>query len=173
MAALVYDANERLLNWLIGEVQRSSVALRLGQVATLETIRAAEPDVVIVATGARREPSSIPGAERRHVLDGDSLRSLLSGDEVAGQGPRLPLLSRILVGVARRLGLLRDLGRLRALSHHYMPIGRRVVIVGGGLVGIELAEFLAERGRRVSVLEEGRVMAAQMAHPRRWRGLSG
>ena len=30
-----------------------------------------------------------------------------------------------------------------------------VVVVGGGLVGLELAEFLAERGRRVTVVEEG------------------
>ena len=52
-----------------------------------------------------------------------------------------------------------------------MPIGKRVVIIGGGLVGVELAEFLAERGRRVTVLEEGEVFASEMAHPRRWRAL--
>jgi pyruvate/2-oxoglutarate dehydrogenase complex dihydrolipoamide dehydrogenase (E3) component len=43
--------------------------------------------------------------------------------------------------------------------------------VGGGLVGAELAEFLAERGREVAVLEEGAVVAREMAHPRRWRVL--
>ena len=38
-----------------------------------------------------------------------------------------------------------------------MPVGRRVVILGGGLVGCELAEFLHERGRSVeSVLEQYR-----------------
>src|SRR5262249_60905401 len=56
-------------------------------------------------------------------------------------------------------------------SGAYMPIGRRVVVIGGGLVGAELAEFLAERGREVSVLEEGPVIAREMAHPRRWRVL--
>jgi NADPH-dependent 2,4-dienoyl-CoA reductase/sulfur reductase-like enzyme len=52
-----------------------------------------------------------------------------------------------------------------------MPIGRDVVVVGGGLVGVELAEFLAERGRRVTVLEEGDKLAVEMAHPRRARAL--
>ena len=52
-----------------------------------------------------------------------------------------------------------------------MPLGRRVAIVGGGLVGAELAEFLAERGREVVVLEEEAVIASEMAHPRRWRVL--
>ena len=45
------------------------------------------------------------------------------------------------------------------------------VIIGGGLVGAELAEFMAERGREVSVFEEGPVLAKDMSHPRRWRVL--
>jgi NADPH-dependent 2,4-dienoyl-CoA reductase/sulfur reductase-like enzyme len=53
-----------------------------------------------------------------------------------------------------------------------MPVGKRVAIVGGGLVGAELAEFLCERGREVVVLEESATLAAEMAHPRRWRVLA-
>ena len=52
-----------------------------------------------------------------------------------------------------------------------MPLGRRVVLIGGGLVGCELAEFLLERGRSVCVLEEGDVLGVGFAHPRRWRVL--
>ena len=35
-----------------------------------------------------------------------------------------------------------------------MPLGDKVVIVGGELVGIELAEFLHERGREVTVVDD-------------------
>jgi NADPH-dependent 2,4-dienoyl-CoA reductase/sulfur reductase-like enzyme len=49
-----------------------------------------------------------------------------------------------------------------------MPIGKNVVVLGGGLVGLELAEFLAERGRKVTVLEEGAHLGLPMAMPRRW-----
>ena len=52
-----------------------------------------------------------------------------------------------------------------------MPIGKSVVVVGGGLVGVELAEYLAERGRKVTVLEEGDKLGLEMAHPRRARAL--
>jgi 2,4-dienoyl-CoA reductase (NADPH2) len=52
-----------------------------------------------------------------------------------------------------------------------MPLGKRVAVVGGGIVGLELAEFLVERGRQVCVLEEGPDFAPQMAIPRRWRTL--
>ncbi|MEZ4290970.1 MAG: FAD-dependent oxidoreductase, partial [Myxococcota bacterium] len=46
-----------------------------------------------------------------------------------------------------------------------------VVVIGGGLVGLELAEFLVERDRSVVVLESGPRFGLEMAHPRRWRAL--
>jgi NADPH-dependent 2,4-dienoyl-CoA reductase/sulfur reductase-like enzyme len=61
--------------------------------------------------------------------------------------------------------------RVRKMSKRWMPIGKRVVVVGGGLVGVELAEYLAERGRRVTVLEEGDRVGMEMAHPRRARAV--
>jgi pyruvate/2-oxoglutarate dehydrogenase complex dihydrolipoamide dehydrogenase (E3) component len=54
------------------------------------------------------------------------------------------------------------------MSRAWMPIGHKVAIVGGGLVGLELAEFLAERGRQVAVLESGPHLGLPMAMPRRW-----
>jgi NADPH-dependent 2,4-dienoyl-CoA reductase/sulfur reductase-like enzyme len=68
----------------------------------------------------------------------------------------------------RALRLTDDAARIRRFSKQWMPIGTRVVVVGGGLVGLELAEFLAERGRRVTVLEAGAHLGLPMAMPRRW-----
>jgi len=61
--------------------------------------------------------------------------------------------------------------KIRKLSKLWMPLGKNVTIVGGGLVGVELSHFLSERKRNVSVLETRPVMAPEMAHPRRWRSL--
>src|SRR5690606_18504886 len=41
-------------------------------------------------------------------------------------------------------------------------------VIGGSLVGLELSEFLAERGRNVTLLEEGGRLGVPMALPRRW-----
>ncbi len=49
--------------------------------------------------------------------------------------------------------------------------GRRVAVIGGGRMGIEIATFLSKRSREVSVLEAGKVLAVEMALPRRWRAL--
>ena len=44
-------------------------------------------------------------------------------------------------------------GLLRWLSRFYLPIGKRVIIIGGSIQGCETAEFLVKLGRRVTVLE--------------------
>jgi 2,4-dienoyl-CoA reductase (NADPH2) len=48
-----------------------------------------------------------------------------------------------------------------------MPLGRRVAVVGGDLVALELAEFLASRGRVVSILEAGKDIAPEVGNKRR------
>jgi len=170
-AALVYEPNERLLDWLEAEVRSLGVEIVLHRELTCDDIVERNPDCAIIATGARRENPPIPGCDLSHVLDGDSLRTLLAGGDAGDESPALGTLDRLVIGAGRLLGILRRPTWLRSLSRHYMPLGRRIVIIGGGLVGIELAEFLAERGREVTVLEEGEIFASQMAHPRRWRVL--
>ena len=144
--------------------------------------------IIVVATGARRERPTVPGAALPHVLTGDDLRAMLTGERIAAGAPtggtdetgsptmagvrsglRLP--ARVALAVGARTGLT-DLGDLvRSASRVWMPIGERVVILGGGLVGVELADFMAERGRGVTVLEPGPVVGVGMAHPRRWRAV--
>jgi 2,4-dienoyl-CoA reductase (NADPH2) len=48
-----------------------------------------------------------------------------------------------------------------------MPLGHRVVIVGADLVALELAEFLAARGRLVSVLEADKTIAPELGNKRK------
>jgi 2,4-dienoyl-CoA reductase (NADPH2) len=170
-AALAYEPNLRLLRWLESQVRALGVDVQLG--ASVDAERAAQlaPDAVIAAPGARRERPGIPGIDLPHVLDGDDLRALLTGDEPARLAGRLPLPARLAVRAGRLAGLTRDPARLREASRYYLPLGRRVAILGGGLVGIELAEFLSQRGRKVAVLEAGPDLGAELAHPRRWRVL--
>ena len=54
------------------------------------------------------------------------------------------------------------------ITRKFLPVGKDVVVIGGSLVGLELAEFLVERGRRVTLLEEGQQLGVPMAMPRRW-----
>jgi pyruvate/2-oxoglutarate dehydrogenase complex dihydrolipoamide dehydrogenase (E3) component len=40
------------------------------------------------------------------------------------------------------------------LTKFWLPIGKRVIVIGGGLHGCETAEFLAKRGRKVTIVEQ-------------------
>ena len=68
-----------------------------------------------------------------------------------------------------KTGLTGKLGLLREGSKFWMPIGKRVVILGGELVGLELAEFLAKRGRQVTVLEDSSRVGRGLPLVRRFR----
>ena len=169
-SSLTTPMNGELVRYLTASLDELDVDVRTGTTATPEMVADLHPDAVIVATGAVRTRPDVPGAQLQHVLSGDDLRGLLTGEGDLGER-RPGLLVRLVLFVGRTLGLTSDMGRVRTLSRRWMPIGRRIVVVGGGLVGVELAEFLAERGRTVTVLEEGEYLAPEMAPPRRWRTL--
>ena len=164
---LTTPANQLLVDWLTREIQRLNVDVLLSTEATREVVAALNADEIVVATGARRGLPDVPGANLPHVLTGDALRGVITGE--AGVDQRsLNSFGKFAVATGRSLGLLNSADRIRTLSKTWMPVGKRVVVIGGGLVGLELAEFLAERGRKVTVLEEGPHLGLPMAMPRRW-----
>jgi NADPH-dependent 2,4-dienoyl-CoA reductase/sulfur reductase-like enzyme len=163
---LTTPANEQLVTWLVHEIHDGEVTVRTGTPATVDLVRGLSPDVVVVAIGAVRDRPDVPGADRAQVRTGDDLRGLVTGDGQSADSSSL--FDRVAMAAGRVLRLTDDPGRVRTLSKRWMPLGTRIVVVGGGLVGLELAEFLAVRGRTVTVLEAGPVMGLPMAMPRRW-----
>ena len=168
LSALTTPANAELVRYLAASIRDAGVDVRLGVDAGVGEVESERPDAVLVATGARRDRPDLPGGDLPHVLSGDDLRSLLTGSRTAA---RMPLHHRVLLAVGRRAGLLEDVARMRRLSKRWLPLGRRVVVIGGGLVGLELSEFLAERGRQVTLLEDGAYIGEEMALPRRFRAI--
>src|SRR5205807_4846004 len=81
-----------------------------------------------------------------------------------GPGLRAFLDGQLFAGWRRRL--LRPTA-VRLASRAWMPVGRRVAIIGGDLVALELAEFLASRGRLVAVLEAGKDIAPAVGNKRK------
>ena len=135
--------------------------------ATIKTISELQPEAVIVATGAIRRAPPVPGKELPHVHDGASLRAMLLGEDEESVRPKTPLAQRLAMGAARTLGVTNSPDMVRKTSKLWMPVGDRVVIIGGELVGLELAEFLHERGRQVTIVDEPKQMGQGLAPARR------
>lgn len=108
-----------LVEYLVGQVRKSGVEVKVGTRVTADLVRQLAPDALVVAVGARPVVPPIPGLDRDAVTALD----VLSGSASAGD---------------------------------------RVVVVGGGEVGCEVAELLATRGRQVTILEMLRELAADM-----------
>ncbi|WP_374529762.1 FAD-dependent oxidoreductase [Novosphingobium sp.] len=172
IAALAYPANERLLDWQIRELGRSSVEVRLNTDATPQLLRELAPDAVVVATGARRDMPELPGNNLPHVFSGDDMRKLLLGESSDELKRKTGLMTRLATRVGAATGITANLDFVRAATRKWMPLGQNVVIVGGELVGIELAEFLHERGRTVTVIEPAPRLGKGLLLVRRMRILS-
>jgi 2,4-dienoyl-CoA reductase (NADPH2) len=163
-ASITHPENEPFLRYLRREIRLAQIAVRQGYSASADDVAAVRPDSVIVATGGRITVPAIPGATLPHVTTGPTLRELLAGHAEPGQPGWQRVAARLLAGVGQRL--VRP-GTVRAATRAWMPLGRRVVIVGGDLVALELAEFLADRGRLVTVLESGKVVAPEIGSKRK------
>lgn len=167
IAAIAYAPNGDFVEWLKARLAELQVDVRLNTRATVETIRALAPDAVIVAAGAIRRAPPIEGKGQAHVHDGQSLRQLLLGEEAEGGKSKATLTQRVAMGAARALGVTKSPEAVRQASKLWMPVGEDVVIVGGELVGLELAEFLHERGRKVTVVDDVPQMGRGLSPARR------
>ncbi len=170
-ASMLYNDNTGLMEWLKTQVDKLKVDVQLNREVTPELVKEIKPDEVVVAVGARRELPDIPGVNQPHVLGGDDLRGLMIGSDKKVAKEKLSLMQRTMLGLGKKTGISDNIDLAREMTKLWMPIGNRVAVIGGGLVGVELAMFLAERKRTVTLIEETNKLATEMALPRRWRAL--
>lgn len=97
-------------DYLITRVKKLGIEINLGKEVDADTIKAVDPDSIVLATGSSPFRPEIPGIDHDNVT--------LAEDVLSGKA-----------------------------------VGKRVVIIGGGLVGCETAEFLAEHGKTVTLVE--------------------
>jgi len=134
-----------IVDYLSGQLRKLGVKVQLGKEADVAMVEEMKPDVVFVATGAKQTIADIKGIDHKSVVAGGDLHQMLK------------FYARFLTPYT-----------LRSLSKAYMPkIGKNVVVIGGALQGCELAEFLAKRGRNVTIVEQAEELGEGMV-PALW-----
>jgi 2,4-dienoyl-CoA reductase (NADPH2) len=128
-----------IIRYLKGQIIKQGVKLRLGQAANASLLEKINPDVVILAQGGIPIVPDIPGIKRKNV-------TLLTN------------LDKILWPFLRIFGP----GIVRWATQFYMPVGKRVVVMGGDFYGCELSEFLVKRGRQVTIVDTAETLGAGM-----------
>jgi 2,4-dienoyl-CoA reductase (NADPH2) len=140
-----------LVHFFSKQLRKLGVKIVTGKEASPGTIKEIGPDAVILAVGGLPSLPDIPGINHRHVLNS----AVLHG--------RLKYLLRFL-----RPNIIRWLTKL------WIPVGKTVVIIGGGIQGCELAEFLVKLGRKVTITHTAGAenLAGGMAPEKKMRLLS-
>jgi 2,4-dienoyl-CoA reductase (NADPH2) len=134
LAALVKDFElQQLLDtirYFETQMAKLGITVSLGKDLDSSIMEKINPDVVILATGGMGTIPEIPGIENRKVVDSARFHTKLK-TALKFFGPKT----------------------LRKLTKIWMPIGKRVVIIGGAIQGCQLAAFLVKRGRHVTIVD--------------------
>jgi 2,4-dienoyl-CoA reductase (NADPH2) len=119
-----------IINYFSRQLEKLKVNVVLGKEADLSVVDGLKPDVLFLATGGTSTVPQIPGINRSNVANGAALHRQLK--------------------LALKFFKPETLAKLTKI---FMPMGKSVVVIGGAIQGCELAEFLAKRGRKVTIVE--------------------
>ncbi len=168
-ACTVHPDNETLLNYLMVQLKKLPITVKLGVEVTPEMVKREKPDVLIDASGGKVVVPQIDGADLPHVITGTMLHKMMYGEVPRDGSEKIP--AWIKVGLGLGGGLMQRLmtpERIQNMTHTWLPlIGKRVVVVGADLAAIESAEFIAQRGRTVAVIDSTEVLAPEIGDKRR------
>ena len=107
----------------------------MGKEVDPSVVKAFKPDVVIVAVGGTPTVPKIPGIDNPKVVSSSSMHGKLK-TALRFLGPK----------------------SLEQFTKLWMPVGKKVVIMGGAVQGCQLAEFLVKRGKQVTIVDEAQCL---------------
>ncbi|OGP54507.1 MAG: hypothetical protein A2Y65_01145 [Deltaproteobacteria bacterium RBG_13_52_11] len=119
-----------MVRYLKTQIDKLGVKTVLGTEVDSSIIKKMKPDAVIVATGGTLTVPEIPGINNKNVITTPALHSKVKS-------------------------YLRSLGpkAVERLTKLWVPMGKKVVVIGSGLHGCEVAEFLIKRGKTVTIVD--------------------
>ena len=124
-----------LVKYFKKQMKKEGIAVKLGKEVSVAEIERFRPDVMVLAAGALPSKLDIKGSDLPNVLHSSKLHGQLRFF-MKFFSPKI----------------------LQKLTKIWMPIGKRVVVVGGTIMGCETAEFLIKRGRKVTIVHTGEIL---------------
>jgi NADPH-dependent 2,4-dienoyl-CoA reductase/sulfur reductase-like enzyme len=169
LASITNRRIKPVLEYMKRETKKLPIEVKLSTSVTPELVQRIKPDAVVLALGGAPAPLNAMGSDSKIVLDRGDVQSIFSGHPVRRGG----LLRRFVSYPASMfVKFFYEPSVLRWLLRFGFPFGKRVIVVGGNFAGIELAETLVDRGKKVTVVEEGKRLGADIEITHRWVFLS-
>jgi len=164
LACVMNPELPKFLRYQTRQVRKLPIDVKLNTTVDAAFVDKMKPDVIVIATGGIPPKYEMPGADRANVLSShDMLTAMLRPPKKGGVIQRLMWrVGSLALRYISRPSLVRW-----ALGLPF-PFKKRVVIIGGGFAGCELADVLAERGKKVTLLEESRRLGFDIGITTRW-----
>jgi 2,4-dienoyl-CoA reductase (NADPH2) len=140
------DELHKFIAFFRHQVKKVGVKVELGREFDLSALDIIKPDAVVLALGGTPVLPDVPGLDGKNVIKTSDLYGTLRL-YLRLFGPRL----------------------LRELTRVWMPVGQKVVIIGGAIQGCQLGEFLTKRGRQVTIVETGDELGIGLVPERKTR----
>jgi 2,4-dienoyl-CoA reductase (NADPH2) len=121
---------QNITKYFQAQFKKLGVTVRLKEAIDPDTVEKMKPDVVFLAEGGIVYAPDIPGIKNKNVITAPDLHKKLK--------------------LAAKLASPET---LRKLTKLYLPVGKSAVIIGSGVYGLEVAEFLIKRGRKITIVD--------------------
>ena len=150
--AQVLNANIEPLVSYWNEVvkQYPNIEVRLNTKVDLDTLKALNPDQVIVSPGGAIIPIDVPGIDGKNVVKSEDIKAMCNGKVPEGKGMLWKAAVAAIKAQGGTVGFMR-MG-LNMASGPTAIVGKRVVVVGGGFAGLEVAEAMCDN-REITVID--------------------
>lgn len=146
---------KRLLDWYIKQIEKLKIKVMLSKEVTPDIIAVYNPDVVICSTGSFNKPLNISGIEKQNVIYAtDLLLNELANYKIGLKD----------WGISTKEEEIIIKQVLESINRYYpdisfkqyskkIDIGDKIIVVGGGMIGLEVALWIAKKGKKVTVIE--------------------
>jgi 2,4-dienoyl-CoA reductase (NADPH2) len=125
------DHLTEFVSWFDRTLKKQGVKRHLGKDVTAKVVEKEQPDVVILAPGAEAVEPDLPIKKGAKVQTTEEQRKQAAA--------ALSWFGSKMTSVATKI---------------FLPGGKKIVVIGSDLPGIEAAEFLAKRGKQVTVVDD-------------------
>jgi 2,4-dienoyl-CoA reductase (NADPH2) len=128
----------QIIKFFKTQLKKLGVKVHLVKELDASTIIKEQPDAVVIAVGAVPGYPDVPGLDSPNVIQSTTLYNLVRF---------------VLIFFSPRFSNWFTKIRLPAGWNPFKTIGKRVIIIGGAIHGCQLGEFMAKRGRKVTIVE--------------------
>jgi len=164
LASIINPELPKFLKYQVRQVRKLPIQVKPNTEVDITFVRSMRPDAVVVASGGLPPKYPPRWLNRDNVLSShDMLTAMLHSPQKGG-----PLQKSMWRVASSALRSADNPALFRWGLKFNFPFKKKVVIIGGGFAGCELADVLAERGKKVTLLEESRRLGFDIGITTRW-----